>query len=347
MVTTRHAARVEEDELARAIAASLKIAPRAKRAPRKRKAKNSTTQKKPNAPEKKGKVKLTKTAGVAKAKKTVVISTPAVPVRKRKLLLKLTVNYSRIEYNVIRRFKIVPVKQAKEYWPWPKYPRLKLGHNSWTQYNWKGPTAEEVRQVHKALTDYHATFKFEQYVNMPAYATKTVCTVDVIIQTMFAQSTDNAIAIDVHSRLCNAFPYVVNGRKCVGKIPNWHEVRHLPAEELEVALQSGGMKEVRAKRILKFLNDVHAANDAREQQGLQSFEHDGNAIGAVDFVPGMLSLDYMMVDAEDTSDEALIGRLTSIDGMGMKSAMCILAFALKRPLFVVDTHVLRLTKLLG
>lgn len=347
MVATRSAIRNEEAELQRAIAASLKIAPKARREPRKRKPKQTIKQKQQDAADKKPKAKFQSTAGVQRGKQLGTKAVVALPEKKKKLVLKLRVSYVRLPYKVMRSFKLSSAKRAKDFWPWPRYPRLKLGHNPWAPYNWQGPTKDQVRRVHKALTEHHANFEFEQYVDMPAYATQAACTVDVIIQTMFAQSTDNAIAIDVHSRLCNAFPYIVAGEKHVGKIPNWHEVRHLPAEELETALQSGGMKELRAKRILKFLNDVYDANLSRIQEGLETSQHDGNLMGAIDFVPGLLSLDYMLKDAEDNSDESLIRRLTDIEGMGLKSAMCILAFALKRPLFVVDTHVLRITKLLG
>lgn len=355
MVVTRSATRNEEDELQRAIAASLRDVPQSKRTPGKRKQKEpgkpkqkeSIKQKQQGADSKKPKANLRRTAGVKKETEATVEAVAIIREKKKKLLLKLSVNYHRIPYKAIRSFRLIPEKQPKDYWPWPRYPRLKLGHNPWKYFNWQNPTEDQVRQVHAALTNHHAKFEFEQYVDMPVYATNAACTVDVIIQTMFAQSTDNAIAIDVHSRLCNAFPYVVNGQKYVGKIPNWHEVRHLPAEELETALQSGGMKELRAKRILKFLNAVYNANLQRKQQDLQALQYDGNAPGASDFVPGMLSLDYMFHNADDNSDEALIRSLTDIDGVGLKSAMCILAFALKRSLFVVDTHVLRITKLLG
>ncbi|KAK5099814.1 hypothetical protein LTS08_005529 [Lithohypha guttulata] len=335
MPATRRQTQLEEEELEKAIQASL----------REESTRKSTRKAKPRLTKKRVIATIKAVKSQSRAVKKAVLK--KVAARPPKLKTTLKILYSQLPYNVIRKFKINPLKKANDYWPWPRYPRLKLGHNAWQHLNWRGPTEEQVRHVHELLTDHHAKFEFDRYVDMPAHATKSVCTVDVIIQTMFAQSTDNAIAIDVHSRLCNAFPYTaVDGRKYVGKIPNWHDVRHIPPEELKTALKSGGLKENRAKWISQFLNDVYDKNLDRRKKGISGFEHDGNPPGSIEFVPGMLSMDYL-TEQEDNSDEALIGRLTDIGGIGLKSASCILAFALKRPIFVVDTHVLRMSRSLG
>lgn len=253
----------------------------------------------------------------------------------RSLVVKVGFDYKQVPYDVIRKWKIRSPKSEGE-----------LGYNRWGHLNFKGPTEEVVRLVEQRLADHLERFGFKRYVNMPAHATKSGCDVDFIIQTMFAQSTDNAIAIDTHSRLCNAFPYTAHGKKHAGKIPNWHDIRHLHPDELESVLQQGGLQEARANNILALLNRVYDINLARKRNGSQHFEYDCNPPDAADFVPGMLSLDYM-TDQEDNSDNAILERLMNFDGIGLKSAMCVLAFAYKRPIFVVDTHVMRIVKWLG
>jgi len=85
-----------------------------------------------------------------------------------------------------------------------------------------------------------------------------------------------------------------------------------------------------------------------DETGKVHFEHLGNPPDAKDFVSGMLSMSYLTEDFEDNSDQAVLDRmLNTLPGIGPKSAMCLLAFQLKRPVFVVDVHVLRFSKWLG
>lgn len=265
--------------------------------------------------------------------------------KRRRLKITLSFDYRRIPYERIRKLNIRALVRPRDYWPYRQH-RLKLGHNPWEHHNWVGPTQAAVRRVHKLLADYHKQFEFERYVDMPAHAAQSAVNVDMVIQTIFAQSTGNESAIDTHSRLCNTFPYLVDGQKYVGKVPNWHEVRHLPREELQTVLEQGGFQTSRATCVQELLNSVYEINCMRREKGVQQFECDANPPEAKDFVPGMLSLEYL-TDQEDNSDKALLGRLLNIRGVGPKSAMCILAFGFKRQLFVVDTHVLRYCKWLG
>lgn len=268
--------------------------------------------------------------------------------RRKKLMVKLSsVPYKRIDYDILKTWGTRRAKLAKDYWPYPHHPGFKLGHDPWSHLNWPAPNPEQIREVHGRLADHHKKFDFDSYVAMPAHATETKLTIDAVFQTLFAQSTDNEIAIDTHSRLCNAFPYLVDDQKYVGKMPNWHDIRLLERDELPAALQQGGFHEMRAGFVKEILDYVYQKNSERKANGKQIYEYEGNPPDAKDFVPGMLSMDWLMDGDQDNSDEAILGRLIQLSGIGIKSAMCVMAFSMKRPLFVVDVHVLRYAQWLG
>lgn len=257
----------------------------------------------------------------------------------------LQVKYADITPGKLKKMGIKPKRLPKGYYPY-KGKSFKLGHNPWEHLKIRVPSEAEVRNVHKMLVDHHKQFEIGTFVSQPAHAVQATVTVDAAIQTILAQSTGNEMAIDAHSRLCNRFTYTINGKKHVGTIPNWHDVRIAPKEELEKVLKPGGYQFIRAKAIKALLDMVYTKNEERKAAGTQQYEHDGNPPDADNFVPGMLSLEYI-TDHEDDNDEKLLGRLTELPLIGFKSAMCIMAFQLKRPLFVVDTHVLRYVKWLG
>lgn len=267
--------------------------------------------------------------------------------RQQKLMVKLTIPYGRLQYKTLRDWGVRPKARGKGYWPYGHHKGFKLGHNPWAHLNWPAPSTDDIRKVHQRLADYHQTFEFGTFVSMPAHGSQAATNVDVVIQTIFAQSTGNENAIDTHSRLCNAFPFEVDGKKYVGKMPDWHKIRELPKETLETALQQGGFQIMRAKFVLGVLNHVYKKNVERQKKGLQQYPHARNEPGAKDFVPGMLDMAYLTDPREDNSDEAVLGRLLELSGIGVKSAMCVMAFSLKRPLFVVDTHILRYCIWLG
>ena len=47
------------------------------------------------------------------------------------------------------------------------------------------------------------------------------------------------------------------------------------------------------------------------------------------------------------ADDEIVGYLTSLPGVGPKTAACVLAFSLGRPALPVDTHVHRVAERLG
>jgi len=99
---------------------------------------------------------------------------------------------------------------------------------------------------------------------------------------------------------------------------SWEAIRAAPAPDIADAIRSGGLAQVKAPRI---------------KAVLESIEHDR----------GELSLDFL---ATSPLEEART-YLTSLGGVGPKTAACVLLFALGMPALPVDTHVHRVSRRLG
>jgi endonuclease-3 len=102
------------------------------------------------------------------------------------------------------------------------------------------------------------------------------------------------------------------------KYPTWEEVMAAPLPELYAAIKPAGLGNLKAPRIQ---NALHAILERR----------------------GRLSLDFL----DDMPLEQGKRWLTSLDGIGPKTAACVLLFALGKPALPVDTHVHRVAGRLG
>jgi endonuclease III len=99
------------------------------------------------------------------------------------------------------------------------------------------------------------------------------------------------------------------------RFPTWQAVRDAPLEEVEDAIRPGGLAPQKAPRI---------------QEALRDLDDD-------------LDLSWL---AEAPREEA-ISYLTSLPGVGRKTAACVLMFSFGRPEIPVDTHVYRVGGRLG
>ena len=99
---------------------------------------------------------------------------------------------------------------------------------------------------------------------------------------------------------------------------NWDEVVDVPVDELAEVIKSGGLANIKAARI----------------QGI---------FGEIERREGGVSLDRF----HEMTDEEVENYLVSLPGVGPKTAACVIAFALARPAFPIDTHVHRIVKRLG
>jgi len=102
------------------------------------------------------------------------------------------------------------------------------------------------------------------------------------------------------------------------RFPAWEDVRDAPLAEVEEAIRPAGLSAQKAPRI------QHALRTVTEKAG-------------------RLSLDFL----RDLPVEEARAWLTSINGIGPKTAAIILLFSLDMPAFPVDTHVHRVTGRLG
>jgi endonuclease-3 len=98
----------------------------------------------------------------------------------------------------------------------------------------------------------------------------------------------------------------------------WDEVVAVPSSELAHVIKSGGLANIKAARIQEVLREI----ERRE---------------------GSVTLDRL----DDLSDEQVENYLTSLPGVGPKTAACVLAFAMGRAAFPIDTHVHRIVKRVG
>ncbi|KAI1733430.1 DNA glycosylase [Xylaria scruposa] len=87
---------------------------------------------------------------------------------------------------------------------------------------------------------------------------------------------------------------------------------------LAKTIESGGLAVVKSKVILSILEQT------REKYGAYSLDH-----------------------LFEASDEDAMREMIAFKGVGPKTASCVLLFCLRRPSFAVDTHVHRITGLLG
>lgn len=101
-------------------------------------------------------------------------------------------------------------------------------------------------------------------------------------------------------------------------MPRWTDVRDAPVSAVAAAIRPGGLAQSKAPRIQEILRRL-------PQRG------------------GDPTLDWL---ADAGRDEAL-EFLTSLPGVGRKTAACVMIFALGRPEIPVDTHVYRVGGRLG
>jgi endonuclease III len=100
--------------------------------------------------------------------------------------------------------------------------------------------------------------------------------------------------------------------------PNWADVAKAKPGALAKAIKVGGLAAIKSKRIIKILTQIESR-----------------------------STDYSLSFLNDMPDKEIWDYLISFDGVGPKTASCVMLFALGRKVMPVDTHVHRVGKRLG
>ncbi len=99
---------------------------------------------------------------------------------------------------------------------------------------------------------------------------------------------------------------------------NWDKVADLKASQIEGYIKIAGLGKQKSKAIYGLLQSLRKKQDA-------------------------VSLDHI----KDNSDEEILDELTSYNGIGVKTASCVLLFSLGRNICPVDTHVHRTLNRIG
>ncbi|KAL0489747.1 ROS1 [Acrasis kona] len=176
--------------------------------------------------------------------------------------------------------------------------------------DWEKPTAQQCEEVNSALGKMHGLPKRPKELkenDQYAACGSTPNVLNALVSTILSQNTTNANSTKAKASLDFTF----------GKM-NWKAIAEAPTDDVADSIRSGGLAKTKAKRIQKILNSV------KKQQG-------------------EYSLDYL----HEKSDQEAMQELLQFDGVGPKTASCVLLFCLARESFAVDTHVFRLSKSLG
>ncbi len=99
---------------------------------------------------------------------------------------------------------------------------------------------------------------------------------------------------------------------------SWDEVADADVEELEAVIRTAGLARQKSRTISSALRTIRERNGGFEPLG---------------------------VDAID--DDTLLAELTAMQGIGLKTAACVLMFSLGRDLCAVDTHIHRVVNRIG
>jgi endonuclease-3 len=99
---------------------------------------------------------------------------------------------------------------------------------------------------------------------------------------------------------------------------SWQEVADAPAGEIEEAIRPGGISKVKSRRIKAILRSIEEHNPDLDLSWLAD-------------APRQRALDF----------------LEGLEGVGRKTAACVLLFSYDRPELPVDTHVYRVASRLG
>ncbi|NHJ33198.1 MAG: endonuclease III [Asgard group archaeon] len=126
-----------------------------------------------------------------------------------------------------------------------------------------------------------------------------------LIRTILSQNTTDKNSLRAYANLIDTFK-------------TWDEI--IEADEAEIAepIRSGGLANIKAKKIKKSLLEI------KKREGKIDLE---------------FLADYKPEEAEEY--------LVSLDGVGPKTAACVLIFSFNFPIIPVDTHVHRLSNRIG
>jgi endonuclease III len=249
----------------------------------------------------------------------------------------VTVKTPAAEITINSKKKRNVIRAPEGGWDNKKY-RFSFNYTPFPDHN--KPTHDDARAVYKILEDDLEKRSIaagdKERGNGPAHGQEQNLTVDHIVRVYMAQATNNETALAVQSLLRKTATFTVNGKKVIGKVPNYHRVRLWSQEKLKGIVATGGFYEARSSNILACLDRIYQLNCSMlpSLEGVEKGQVPNTGV----FVPGLLSLSFMY----DWDMKKAMDWLLALPGYGVKSAFCILEFNLGFNLCAVDTHVLNM-----
>ncbi|KAL8855482.1 MAG: hypothetical protein Q9178_007864 [Gyalolechia marmorata] len=230
--------------------------------------------------------------------------------------------------------------------------------------DWPHPTPEECQQVNDLLSSIHGKVKAPEQIPEPS-ATVAGCgevpsVLDALIRTLLSAATSGTNSSRAFQGLIEEY-----GRKSTGigkGSVDWDAVRRSDVSRVFNAIKSGGLADVKSKKIKLILDMVYEENQAR-RNALVKARQEADATKAAAIAPkgaeheseetknveiqaadeDVLSLDYL----HSMPSQEAFNHMLRYPGIGVKTASCVTMFCLRRPSFAVDTHVFRLCQWLG
>ncbi|RPD60365.1 DNA glycosylase [Lentinus tigrinus ALCF2SS1-7] len=196
------------------------------------------------------------------------------------------------------------------------------------------PTPTEAAQVHALLSATHPDLASRPRPASEANNSAGTCgsvpnVLESLIGTILSQNTSSRNSTAAKRGLDAAF-----GRN------NFAAIALAKRQDVVEAIKTGGLANKKAGVIQNVLREV------RERHGGYSLQHlAGVPVAGVN----VKAEEKGKARAAPTTatDEEAMAELVSYDGVGPKTASCVLLFCLGRSSFPVDTHVFRLSRLLG
>lgn len=173
------------------------------------------------------------------------------------------------------------------------------------------PTPEECKLAHRILSSLHGERKRPETVVAPssrAGCGDSPSVLDALVRTILSQNTSDTNSTRAKQSM----------DKVYGRSDKWDAIVQGGQPKLQEAIKCGGLSVVKSKVIIGLLEQVRARY-------------------------GEYSLDHL----HDAPSGDAMTEMLSFQGVGPKTASCVLLFCLRRESFAVDTHVWRITGLLG
>jgi endonuclease-3 len=169
---------------------------------------------------------------------------------------------------------------------------------------WSAPTRRRVRAVRDRLRAVYGVPRMRPHGDPLAE----------LVLTVLSQSTNDRNRDVAYLRLR-------------GRLATWEAVRDAPVEVVEEAIRPGGISKVKSRRIQDILRAISDSPGGRSDVGGPSPDRSSHEL-SLDWLPGV-----PLSEARDY--------LTSLPGVGRKTAACVLLFAYGLRDVPVDTHVSR------